>query len=61
MAEVINLRQARKARKRMESERLAEESRARHGRTKDEKQLADFTRRKFDEAIDGARREPSED
>jgi len=61
MAEIINLRQARKARKRTDSERLAGENRARHGRTKGEKHLVDVTRQKFDEALDGARREPIED
>lgn len=61
MADVINLRQARKARKRSESERVAEANRARHGRTKGEKHLADAAKRKLDRVIDGARREPIED
>jgi len=61
MAEIINLRQARKASKRSASERLAEENRARHGRTKGEKHLSDAARRKLDQTVDGARRDPAGD
>ena len=60
MAEIINLRQARKARKRAEAERFAEESRLKHGRTKLEKR-AELTERHRQEALlDGARREQTE-
>lgn len=61
MGEVINLRQARKARKRVEGEHQADVNRARHGRTKGEKRLADAARQKLDQTVEGARREPSED
>lgn len=61
MSEVINLRQARKSRKRAEGERLAEVNRAKHGRSKGEKHLADAARKKLDQVIDGARREPTDD
>lgn len=61
MADVINLRQARKARKRADDERLAEANRARHGRTKGEKGIADADRRKLDQTLEGARREPGDD
>jgi hypothetical protein len=38
MAEIINLRQARKAQARAQKEKVAETNRALHGRTKSEKQ-----------------------
>ncbi len=38
MAEIVNLRAVRKRRERDEKARLADESRARHGRTKAQKQ-----------------------
>lgn len=60
MGEVINLRQARKARKRAGDERRAEENRAKHGRTKGEKRLAEMARERHEAAVDGARREPTE-
>ncbi len=61
MAEVINLRQARKARERAEDKRQADANRAKHGRTKAEKNLADAARKKLDQVVEGARREPAED
>lgn len=61
MGDVINLRQARKARDRSESESKADANRAKHGRTKAEKRLADIARQKLDAIIDGARRDRTED
>lgn len=55
MGEVVNLRQARKARKRSEAERLADANRAKHGRTKAEKRLVETERQRLDAAVDGAR------
>ena len=57
MGDVVNLRAARKARKRSDDQRLAEANRAKHGRTKAERHLAEAVRRKLDTAVDGARRE----
>lgn len=42
MSEIINLRLARKAKKRATAEQDAEENRTRHGRTKAEKRLDNF-------------------
>jgi hypothetical protein len=61
MGDIINLRQARKARKRAESESQAQANRVKHGRSKADKRLADVTRQKHDTVIEGARREPTED
>lgn len=57
MGDVVNLRAARKARKRADDERLAETNRAKHGRTKAEKHLSDATRQRLDATVDGARRQ----
>lgn len=57
MGEVINLRHARKARKRADDIRQAETNRARHGRTKAEKQIAEAERQRLEAAVDGARLE----
>ena len=58
MAEIINLRVARKARKRSEAEQAASENRARFGMTRAardrQRQEADWQAR----LIDGAHREP---
>ena len=61
MGDIINLRQARKARKRVQGESQAAENRLKHGRTTAEKRLAEMTRRSQDAVIEGARREPAED
>jgi len=61
MGDVINLRQARKVRNRADDERRAAANRAKHGRTKSEKTRAAAARKSFDAAIDGARREPTEE
>lgn len=61
MNNVINLRQARKDKKRVEGERRADTNRVKHGRTKAEKRLADMAKQKHDAVIEGARRERMED
>jgi hypothetical protein len=58
MAELINLRQARKARGRAESERKAVENRAAHGRSKAEKTVAKAEAERERAKLDGAKREP---
>lgn len=57
MSELINLRQARKARARSEAERKAAEKRAAHGRSKSEKQLARAETERRRGQLDGAKRE----
>lgn len=60
MGDVVNLRQARKARKRADDARSAEASRAKHGRPKAEKRLAEKERQNLDATLNGARRERDE-
>ena len=57
MAEVINLRLARKARGRAEAGQKAAENRALHGRTKAERQRQEAEAARAERLIDGARRE----
>lgn len=53
MAEnIINLRQARKAKARVQKEKVAEENRVLHGRTKAEKQLDKTARTKVTKHLD---------
>jgi hypothetical protein len=61
MADIINLRQARKAKARVEAERLAQANRAKHGRSKAEKRLVDMAKQRQDAAIEGSRREHMDD
>jgi hypothetical protein len=61
MGEIINLRQARKAKQRAEGAGLAEANRLKHGRSKAEKRLAEMTRQRNDTVVDGARRERVDD
>lgn len=61
MAEIINLRRARKGRERAEASARAAENRARHGRSKSERLAADATREQLDRALDGARRDDPQD
>jgi Domain of unknown function (DUF4169) len=61
MRDVINLRHARKGKRRMEAESLADANRVKHGRTKADKRLADLAKKRFGAAIEGARRERVED
>ena len=61
MVDIINLRQARKARIRREAEILAEANRLKHGRTKPGKRLDEITKQRQDAVLDGARRGNVED
>lgn len=58
MGDIINLRQARKSRKRAEGENQALANRLKHGRTKADKRLAELTRERHDSIVDGAKRQP---
>ena len=58
MAEIINLRMARKARSRTEAAKAAEGARAAHGRTKAEKSLTQAEADRAAKLLDGAKREP---
>lgn len=60
MAEIVNLRLARKARARSVAERAAEANRARFGRGKAEKQRQQLDSERATRQLDGARREDSE-
>lgn len=57
MGEVINLRQARKARDRRLRETEASANRALHGRTKAERAADTLARDRMDSTLDGAKRE----
>lgn len=50
---VINLRQARKAKARTDKEQTADENRRRHGRTKAEKDAENITKTKANQHLDG--------
>jgi hypothetical protein len=57
MAELVNLRAARKRKERAEKERKAEENRAHHGRTGAQKKAETTARDRDAAALDGHRRE----
>jgi len=57
MAEIINLRLARKARDRQKAAQKATENRAKFGRTKGEKTLEARRAEKLERDLDGAKRE----
>jgi hypothetical protein len=57
MGEVVNLRQARKQKARIEKERLADENRALHGRSRAERERDWHTSKQADKFMDGHRRE----
>ncbi|MCG6119038.1 MAG: DUF4169 family protein [Blastomonas sp.] len=57
MAEIINLRQARKAQKRKQAEALASASRARYGQTKGQRNSQAAENARVAKLLDGARRE----
>ncbi|NGN40953.1 DUF4169 family protein [Mesorhizobium sp. CGMCC 1.15528] len=57
MAEIVNLRQARKHKARADKERAAEQNRVLHGRTKSEKTEAKQSSEKAVRFIDGHKRE----
>ena len=59
MAEIVNLRQARKQRTRDEKLRVAEQNRALHGRSKAEKQRDRLIADKADKFVAGHRLDPS--
>ena len=56
MGEVVNLRIARKRRRREDEARLADENRIRHGLSKAEKAAARIERRRSEMTLDGHRR-----
>jgi len=58
MAEIINLRRARKARDRVASEAEAAANRLSHGRSKAEKQATRAERERLERTLDGAKRDP---
>ena len=58
MAEIVNLRQARKARARADAAGKAQANRALHGRTRAEKARDEAEARRLDRTLDGIRREP---
>ena len=58
MAEVINLRLARKARARTAAAQAADENRARHGLTRAERHRQQAEAQRAARIIDGAKREP---
>ena len=57
MADIINLRQARKARARSEAEAKAAANRVRFGRTAQEKQISKTEARRADKLLDGVKRD----
>jgi hypothetical protein len=61
MGDIINLRQARKAKARGEKERVAAANRARFGRTKAERQASLQEEARQTRRIEGSRRELPED
>ncbi len=60
MAEIVNLRMARKAKARATAEQAAAENRARYGRTKAQKQADDHDAEAMERTLTGARREREE-
>jgi hypothetical protein len=61
MADIINLRQARKTRARAEKERAAAANRAKFGRTKAERQASLKEEARLDRKVEGSRLGPLED
>ena len=59
MAEIINLRQARKVRQRQADSALAAANRARHGRTRAERQRDLAEAERLERTVAGARRDPA--
>jgi hypothetical protein len=60
MAELVNLRQVRKRRRRAEKERRAQENRAAHGRSAADKRHARLADELASRRLDGARRSGAE-
>lgn len=61
MAEIINLRTVRKARKRADAEEQAAENRLRFGRTKQERLTQDQETNRQKRTLNGAKREPEKE
>jgi len=61
MAEIVNLRMARKARERRTKDAVAAANRAVHGRSLAERTAAERERQKLDLTVEGARRDREED
>ncbi len=61
MAEIVNLRMARKARARADAGARADEARARHGQTKGQRTASKAEAARLDRTLDGSRREKDED
>jgi hypothetical protein len=61
MAEIINLRTARKAKQRSDASAQADAMRAKHGQTKAERKLAESEADRLTRIVDGAKRERKED
>lgn len=61
MAEIINLRQARKARVRADRMRIAEANRAKFGRTRGERLAEQQEAQRMERQLDGARRDAGHD
>lgn len=61
MADIINLRMARKARERAAGETLAQFNRASHGRTKIERTATENEAARIERIVDSALREREED
>ncbi len=53
MAEIVNLRRARKGKARAEKEALAADNRVRSGRTKAEKRESEIESRRVEQKLDG--------
>ena len=58
MSNVVNLNKVRKARERAQAREQARENRAKFGRTKPEKTLAEAEAEKADRTLDGAKLDP---
>ena len=61
MAEVVNLRQARKAKWREAAEQVAAENRRKHGETQSEKALRRREAERLSRMVDGAKRNSASD
>jgi hypothetical protein len=59
MADIINLRQARKAKARADAEQASAANRAKFGRTKADRQADKAEKERVSKLIEGARRDPS--
>jgi len=60
MAEIINLRSQRKARKRADAQQVAAENRAKFGESKSARSLRSREAERAQDQLDGARREPED-